>query len=160
MKLIIIRHWIPRSEKCNFDFTDRLQDPHNPLGNLASKILCSLILHITRKVIMTTFFTRLSSVAAISIATFSASNIANANLNSQFSSCAAKAIESQSISAKKISVELPSTSAQEMDHSASPKIREYQMGLVNPKSGEELARISCRVTKSGQVQSVTYLSKA
>lgn len=108
---------------------------------------------------MTITRTRLTSIIAASLTTIIASATANASLDTQFSSCAAKAIESKSIIAKKISVELPSSRAAEMDHDSSSKFREYKMGLINPKSGEELGQISCRVNQAGKVESVTYLSK-
>jgi len=108
---------------------------------------------------MTTIRTRLTTSIAFSLVALLSSGSASATLDTQFSSCAAKAIESQNFTAKKIIVNLPSNQAQIMDHDESSVFREFKMELTNTASGEEIGKISCRVNQSGQVQSVTYLSK-
>ncbi len=87
-------------------------------------------------------------------------NTSFANLNTQFSQCANTALESHNTSTKKISVRLPSTEVQAMDHDQSSRFREFKMQLVNSKSGKELGVVRCRVNKKGQIESVQYLSKA
>lgn len=93
-------------------------------------------------------------------ATLIFSTTSSANLNTQFSQCANTALESQSASARKISVELPSNQAKAMDHAQSSEFREFKMELVNSKSGQKLGVVSCRVNKEGQIESVQYLTKA
>lgn len=83
----------------------------------------------------------------------------NASIEEQFSLCASKAIAAQSISAKKISVELPATNAKAMDHDSSYVTHEYIMELVNPRTGEGLGKVSCRVSRSGDIKAVRLLSK-
>lgn len=109
---------------------------------------------------MTTTRKSLSTSIAVSLIALLSSGSAFATLDTQFSSCAAKAIESQNFTAKKIVVDLPSNQAQAMDHDVSSKYREFKMAIKNTASGEELGKITCRVNQSGHVQSATYLSKA
>lgn len=84
---------------------------------------------------------------------------ANASIEEQFNTCAEEAIASQKISAKKISIELPTASKASMDHDESFATYEYVMELVNPKTGMALGKVSCTLTKDGNVRSVRYLSK-
>lgn len=108
---------------------------------------------------MTTTHTRLTTSIALSLIAIFSSSSALANLDNQFSACAAKAIESQNLIVKKIFIDLPSNQAQELDHDLSPGSREYRMKLVNKVSGKPLGKISCRVDSSGVVESVNYISK-
>lgn len=82
-----------------------------------------------------------------------------ANLNTQFSQCAASALEAKNISVEKISIDLDSNSAFTFDHDQSTKTRELKMEIANPKSGEFLGKVSCRVNSEGIVESVQYLSQ-
>ncbi len=105
----------------------------------------------------------LSSLIACVVAS-SASVTANASserqtLASHFNSCANEAIAAKSITARKIKVELPSYSEAAMDHDVSTRSHEYVMELINPKTGQALGKVSCKVSAEGSVQSVRYLSK-
>lgn len=107
---------------------------------------------------MTTTHTRLTTSIVLTLIALVSSSSALANVDNQFSACAAKAIESQSLMAKKIILDLPSGRAQELDYDSSPSSREYRMKLVNKVSGKSLGKISCRIDSSGQIESVNYIS--
>jgi len=108
---------------------------------------------------MTTKIIRRATLLALSGTAIMATSIASANLSKQFSSCAAEAIASKKLSAKKFSVTLPTQDLKLMDHDSSAITSEYIMQLTNPASGESLGRISCRVNTKGYVQSVKYLNQ-
>ena len=87
------------------------------------------------------------------------SSLSFASLDSQFSQCAATALQAKSLGAEKISVELPVKSFQSMNHDPSSRSKKLKMELVDANSGEPLGSISCRVTRKGVIKSVRYLSQ-
>ena len=107
---------------------------------------------------MTTSRKTTASLITIATTALLASGASMANLDSQFSLCAATALKEKGSSAKQINVELPSQKNSVMDHAVSSKFSEFKMELSNTK-GEQLGAVSCRVNSQGQVESVRYLTK-
>ena len=105
----------------------------------------------TKRIIVGATITGLSLLSSVS---------AFASLDSQFSQCAATALQAKSMGAEKISVDLPTNSVASMDHDTSSESRTLKMNLENSKSGEFLCSISCRVNSEGNVESVRYLTQA
>ena len=103
---------------------------------------------------------RIAATASILGLSLFAATPSFANLDAQFSQCAASALESKNITASKISVDLPTSSADLLNHSYSTETRQLKMKLANAKSGKSLGLISCQVDGDGVVKSVRYLSKA
>lgn len=105
---------------------------------------------------------RFNSLSTKLIAAHSAAfaiGTANASIEEQFTSCALQAMATQSISAKKVSIDLPTNSKVVLDHGSSSVTDEYVMKLINQRTGQDLGKISCNVSAEGEVRSVRYLSK-
>lgn len=109
------------------------------------------------KYLASTAKTSLLACSLITLASNVALSTANANVKDQFSSCAAEAMAAKSLSAKKVSLNLPSTSTDKLDHDLSVSQREYLMKLVNPSTGESLGKVRCTLFNDGTIKSVRYV---
>jgi len=96
---------------------------------------------------------------AITVLLMIATSPTLAAMNTDFKRCATQALEESNLMSKSIVINNPTNDADIMDHDRSALFREYRMKLVSNASGVNLGNVSCRIDESGQITSVTFLSK-
>jgi len=99
---------------------------------------------------------KISNLILISI--FTASGTVSANVDEDFKSCAAKALEQQKMFPTSIIVDNDTQSSQALDHSSSTHYTKYKMA-VKTKSGKKLGAVTCTFDSSGEIQTAHFLAK-